>query len=423
MARPIPLIRGLALAATASLALAACGGNGTEEPAEPGGGAPAVDVKEGNGELVIGELLPDTGSLAFLGPPMVAGSQLAVKEINEAGGVLGKDVVREHGDSGDTESNIAGTATDALLARDADVILGAASSSVSLSVIDKIVGRDTLMISPANTSDQFTTYDDKGLYFRTAPPDKLQGRVLGDLVVSDGNASTCIMALQDAYGTGLADNTEKAIKDAGGEVPEKIIYDPKAAEFSAEVSKVKAAGCQGIVLIGFEESKKIFAELIKQGMPTPKFKWYLVDGNTSNYGDELKKGTLEGAKSTFPSAEVKKEFQDRLKEVDPKLRDFLYAPESYDAAMVVALAAEAAKNDSGTGVASKLQEVTSGGEKCTSFADCKKLLEDGQDIDYDGVSGPIEFNDVGDPAEATIAINEFSPGNTYEAVEFRTGKI
>lgn len=422
MARPIPLIRGLALAATASLALAACGGNGTEEPAEPGG-APPVDVKKGNGTLVIGELLPDTGSLAFLGPPMVAGSQLAVNEINEAGGVLGKDVTREHGDSGDTESNIAGTATDALLSRDADVILGAASSSVSLSVIDKIVGRDTLMISPANTSDQFTTYDDKGLYFRTAPPDKLQGRVLGDLVVSDGNASTCIMALQDAYGTGLADNTEKAIKDAGGEVPEKIIYDPKAAEFSAEVSKVKAAGCQAIVLIGFEESKKIFAELIKQGMPTPKFKWYLVDGNTSNYGDELKKGTLEGAKSTFPSAEVKKEFQDRLKEVDPKLRDFLYAPESYDAAIVVALAAEAAENDSGTGVASKLQDVTSGGEKCTSYADCKKLLEDGQDIDYDGVSGPIEFNDAGDPAEATIAINEFSPGNTYEAIEFRTGKI
>ncbi|MGH3516147.1 MAG: ABC transporter substrate-binding protein [Haloechinothrix sp.] len=422
MARSLPLLRGIAVAATAGIVLAACGeGDNGAEPEAPA--APQIEVKEGDGVLTIGSLLPDTGSLAFLGPPMLAGVDLAVEDINEAGGVLGKDVVREHADSGDTESNIAGASTDSLLAQKADVILGAASSSVSLSVIDKIIGRDVAMISPANTSDQFTTYEDEGLYFRTAPPDKLQGRVLGDLVVSDGNAATCILALQDAYGTGLADNTETAIQDAGGEVVEKIIYDPKAAEFSAEVSQVKAAGCQGIVIIGFAESTKIFAELIKQGMPAPEFNWYLVDGNTNNYGDDLPEGTLEGAKATFPSAEVKPDFEERLTEINEDVRVTLYGPESYDAAILVALAAIAAGNDSGTAIASKLQEVSSGGEKCTTFADCKELLEEGTDIDYDGISGPIEFNEAGDPAEATIAINEFGADNNYEAIEYRSGKI
>lgn len=420
MARSISLLRGIALAAATSLALAACGGD-TEEP--PKDEAPKVDVKPGDGVLTIGSLLPDTGSLAFLGPPMQAGVDLAIQDINEAGGVLGKDVASEHADSGDTESNIAGTGTDGLLARKTDVVLGAASSSVSLSVIDKIVGKGVTMFSPANTSDQFTTYDDKGLYFRTAPPDKLQGRVHGDLIVGDGNTSVCILALQDAYGTGLADHVENSVKEAGGEVPEKIIYDPKAAEFSAEVAKVKAANCDAISLITFEEGTKIFAELEKQGMSAKTKKWYLVDGNCNNYGKDLPSGTLEGAKCTFPSAEVKPDFEKRLMEINKQVKLSLYGPESYDAVILSALAAEAAKNDSGTAVASKLIEVSSGGEKCTSYADCKKLLDEGKDIDYDGIGGPIEFTEAGDPGEATIAINEYGADNNFKPIDYRSGKI
>ena len=63
--------------------------------------------------------------------------------------------------------------------------------------------------------------------------------------------------------------------------------------------------------------------------------------------------------------------------------------------MLVALAAQAAGDDSGASIASKMQEVSAGGEKCTSFKDCVALLKAGKDIDYDGVSGPVEFNDEG----------------------------
>ena len=131
-----------------------------------------------DGVLKVGTILPETGDLAFLGPPEFAGAQLAINEINDAGGVLGADVEYSPGDSGDTNTDIANQTTDRLLSEGVDVIVGAASSGVSFTVIDKITGANVIQFSPANTSPDFTDYDDNGLYFRTAPSDVLQGRVL-----------------------------------------------------------------------------------------------------------------------------------------------------------------------------------------------------------------------------------------------------
>lgn len=430
MIRIAPFGRVLAVAAAASLALTACGGGeDSAAPAEssaPAASSSAPAAAQGDGTLTIGTLLPSTGSLAFLGPPEFAGVKLAVKEINEAGGVLGKPVVQIDTDSGDTSTNIASQSVDKLLQQKADAIIGAASSSVSLSVIDKITGAGVVQFSPANTSDQFTTYNDKGLYFRTAPPDVLQGRVLGDLIVADGSDTVAILALQDAYGTGLADNTQKAVEASGGQVVEKVIYDPKAAEFSADVAKIKAANPKAIALIGFDETKKIVPELVKQGLTTDKVKLYFVDGNLANYGtgnDGFPKGTLKGAKGTLPGAAAPEDFQKRMKEVDPDLKDFSYGPESYDAANLIALAAVAANSDAGPDIAAKLREVSTGGEKCNDFKSCNELLKQGKDIDYDGVSGPIEFNEAGDPSEATIGIYQYGDDNTYKNVTYSSGKI
>ncbi|MFG1695626.1 ABC transporter substrate-binding protein [Nonomuraea sp. NPDC049309] len=428
MIRIAPVGRALAVVAATSLALTACGGGGdtatqTSESAAPASSAPAA---KGDGTLTIGTLLPQTGSLAFLGPPEFAGVDLAVKEINEAGGVLGKPVVKHDTDSGDTTTNIASQSVDKLLAQNADAIIGAASSSVSESVIDKITGAGVVHFSPANTSDKFTTINDHGLYFRTAPPDKLQGRVLGDLIISDGNDTVGILAMQDSYGTGLADQVQKTVTDGGGEVVERVDYDPKAADFSADVAKIKAKNPKGIVLIGFEETSKVIQELVKQGLPASKHKWYMVDGNMSNTNYvKMPKGTLKGVKGTFPGAAAPDAFREKLLAVNPKLEDFTYAPESYDAANLIALAAEAAKSDAGPDIAAKLAEVSKGGEKCSNFKECVDLLKAGKDIDYEGVSGPVEFNDAGDPAVATIGIYQYGDDNKYpaKALEYRTGNI
>lgn len=426
MIRPTPLWRSVAVLGVAGLLLTACGGNdkaSTTDKPKASGSNSAAPAAKGDGTLKIGTLLPQTGSLAFLGPPEFAGVDLAVKDINDAGGVNGKQVEKVDSDSGDTSTDTASQSVDRLLSNNVDAIVGAASSSVSLSVIDKITGNGVLEISPANTSDELTNYADKGLYFRTAPPDVLQGRVLGDLMLADGNSTVGILALQDSYGTGLADNAQKAVEAGGGQVVEKVIYDPKAASFATEVGKIKAADPEAIAVIAFDETKKIIPELVKQGIGPANKKIYFVDGNLAGYDKDFPKGTLTGVKGTLPGVVADDSFKQRLMTVAPKLTEFAYSPEAYDATILVALAATAAKDDSGASIASKMQDVSAGGEKCTAFKDCVDLLKQGKDIDYDGVSGPIEFNDKGDPSKASIGIYKYGADNTYTFVEAKNGEI
>lgn len=224
------------------------------------------NIPDGDGTLVVGTLLPQSGDLAFLGPPEFAGVDLAVKEINEAGGVLGNNVKQVKADSGDGTPNIAPSETSKLLRGNADVIIGAASSSVSLSVIDQITNAGVVQISPANTSTAFDEYADNGLYFRTAPSDVLQGSVLANTILSDGYDNVAILARQDSYGEALADNLEKFFTESGGTVVAKTLYDPNAANYSAEVSDLAAQDPDAIVVISFDETKKIIPEMIKAGI-------------------------------------------------------------------------------------------------------------------------------------------------------------
>ncbi|HEU0214560.1 MAG TPA: ABC transporter substrate-binding protein [Jiangellaceae bacterium] len=425
MIRTTRLWRSIAVVGVASLALAACGGDDDDDGTAAGDDeSPAVE-QTGDGELVLGTLLPQTGSLAFLGPPEFAGVDLAVEEINAAGGVLGQDVVVNHTDSGDTSTDIASQSVDSLLSQNVDAIIGAASSGVTATVIDAVVQSGTVMFSPANTSPDFTDYPDDGFYFRTAPSDVLQGRVMGDLVISDGHANVGIMALQDPYGEGLAENVTISVEEGGGTIAggEAIIYDPNAANYATEVTQMAANDPDAIVLIGFAETLTIIPELVAQGIGPQDVPLYFVDGNLSNYGDQLPAGTLDGNKGTLPGAETTEDFQARALEIDPALEDFSYAPESYDAAILIALAAVAAEDDGAESIASRLVDISKEGTKCTTFEECVGLLEDGEDIDYDGASGPIEFSDVGDPTQATIGIYQYGPDNTYTNVEYREGQL
>ena len=224
------------------------------------------DIPKGDGTLTVGTLLPQSGDLAFLGPPEFAGVDLAVKDINEAGGVNGKPVKQIKADSGDGTPNIAPSEADKLLRGGADVIVGAASSSVSLSVIDRITAAGVAQVSPANTSTAFDTYADNGLYFRTAPSDVLQGQVMASTLIGDGKQNVAILARQDSYGEALADNVKNFFEQAGGTVVSFQLYDPNAATFSAEVQKIASEDPDAIVLISFDETKKIVPELIKAGL-------------------------------------------------------------------------------------------------------------------------------------------------------------
>ncbi|MCH8984484.1 MAG: ABC transporter substrate-binding protein [Acidobacteria bacterium] len=382
--------------------------------------AAAVDSEcaGGDGVLTIGTLLPVTGDLAFLGPPEVAGARLALEDINAAGGVLGVDMVLHEGDSGDTNQDIANPEVDRLIALDADAIIGAASSAVSKLVIDKITTNNIIHFSPANTSPDFTTYDDNGMYFRTAPSDLLQGKVLADQVAGQGNETVAVLYRQESYGQGLADAFKENFEAAGGTVEPFTAYAVDTENFDAEVDAMVAAGTDAVVVIGFAESANILTTMNERGIgPLSDTNVWGVDGNIGGIGAELADpGIIAGMKGTEPSVDLSSitDFTDRL---DAAYEGgvggvFAYGAETYDAIVIVALAAITAGCDDPVEVAAQINGVTKDGVKCTDFAACADLLGGNEDIDYDGQGGPYEFVDAGEPAAASFRIATYDGGDT-----------
>ncbi len=413
-------VRPLALVSAMTVTLAACAAEttttaGGEETTSTTAGTVPEPGASIDGTLTIGTLLPITGDLAFLGPPEVAGARLAVDDINAAGGVLGTDVVLVEGDSGDTNVDIANPETDRLLAEGADAIVGAASSAVSKLVIDKITGAGIIHFSPANTSPDFTTYDDGGLFFRTAPSDLLQGSVLADQVIAQGNETAAVIYRQESYGQGLAESFQAAFEEAGGSVVEYIGYAVDTENFDADVDRIAAADPDAIVVIGFAESANILTTMHERGVgPADKNVWG-VDGNIGGIGAELADpGIISGMRGTEPGVELAADFRTRLDGAyEGGLNEvYAYGAETYDAVIIIALAAEVAGTDDPVAVAAEINDVTRGGTKCTTFAECVELVQAGEDIDYDGVGGPYEFVDAGEPAAASYRIATYDGGET-----------
>ncbi len=238
--------------------------------------------REGDGVLKIGSIMPETGSLAFLGAPEFAGLEYAIAEINAAGGVLGKPVEYSKGDSGDTSTDTATVTATRLLGEGVDAMVGPASSGVALTIIDQISAAGVTLFSPANTSPALSTYDDKGLYFRNAPPDGLQGAIVANLVLEDGAATAYILNLDDSYGNGIADVVAAVLEASGVTVLGQKAYDPTAASFDAEVDEIVAADPDAIILISFDEGSRILRTAVEKGIgPTVKA-YYGTDGNMGN---------------------------------------------------------------------------------------------------------------------------------------------
>ncbi len=403
----------LTAGAVTVLALAACstgGGNGG------GGGG-----EEASGDTFhVGTILPQTGSLAFLGPPEFAGVDLAVADLEEAG--FEWEIEQTQTDSGDGANPDVGTqSAGELVDAGVDIAIGAASSGVSFNFIDQFVDAGIVQMSPANTSPDFTDYPDDGYYWRTAPSDVLQGRVLGNLMVNNGAANVAFLYLNDAYGIGLQENAQTAIESAGGQVVASVSYNPGDTNFSSQVSELLAASPDAIGVLAFEETANIIPELVTtQGYPSNQV--YFVDGNLSN-SYEFPEGTLEGTLGTLPGNPADDTFRDRLLEIDPDLDDFSYAPESYDAVILAGLAAAQGGSPDADTIRDNLQAVSEGGTKCTDVAECLELIADGEDIDYDGASGPIEFDENGDPTEAYIGIYQYGADNRYTLLNTEFGSL
>jgi ABC-type branched-subunit amino acid transport system substrate-binding protein len=243
----------------------------TEQPARP----PVPGNNKNTGApLVLGGLLPISGGLEFAYPPMIAGARLALKEINDAGGVLGQPVVWKDGNDF-TDPTKALTTVAKHKADGVHVIIGPSGSAISLKVLPEVVKGGMILFSPSATAAALSNVEDSGMYFRTAPSDILQARALADVMLRDGVKKICLIAIDDAYGDGLMADVQKELTAAGVSASQIKVFQYEVGEDSmiAKPDQITDIARQvngfepdGVLVIGFEESAEVIKGLAKAGM-------------------------------------------------------------------------------------------------------------------------------------------------------------
>lgn len=382
--------------------------------------APPAALLEG--QLTIGYVLPQTGGLASIFEALVKPIEMAVAEID----AIGDTTIRLIPSDSGTDPQVATVAVDQMLNDEVDAIIGPAATGVSLSVIDRITGSETPMCSPSNTGAIFTTYDDGGYYFRTAPPDNLQGQVHADLITENGATSVAIAYRADEYGLGLAEAIRDALEANGVSVVEFIEYDKDATSFDAEAARIAAAGVDAVSIITFAEGAAFMQALIEAGAGPADIAVYVADGFkdtvTAADVDPANPAVLDGVKGTYPSLAPpsgEATFPARFEAFAPGTPT-IFSSHSYDCFMATVLAAESAGSTDSKDIAAAFNDVTRGGEKCSSYETCHALLMEGKDIDYDGASGPLDFVDAGEPGAGTydkFTYDATGTPNTDETVD------
>lgn len=401
-------ITATAMVAAAVMALAGCGSSGTADSAASGSSGSAK-----SDTFMAAGLFPLTGSMAYLGPANIATMKLAQKDINAAGGVLGKDIEITSADTSDADHADQNTSSaQSVLAKNPSVVVGPPSSSVVKNTYKQVTSAKVPMISSGATSTAFSGLSD--YFFRTIPPDTVQGAVLGQIVAQDGVQKLAIAVFNDEYGTGLRDTIAKTASEAGVNIVygEKDTFDPTETNFSSIATAIKASNPDATLVIAFDQTKPLLKALASAGVNTKKL--YFVDGNTSDYSSELDAGLLEGSKGTIPGVNPSDDFVKRLESTGVDLKNTTtYGAETYDGIILAALAAQKGGSADGKTIQANMAAVSGStkGEKCDSYKACVALLKDGKEIQYKGQTSIGAFNDAHDPSSASIGVYKYDADN------------
>ncbi len=411
---------GLALAAAVTatalaLGVAACGDDDDGDSAGGGGGGGQID-------LTIGNLVPLTGDLAPYGAAGEKAGDLAFQQIQAAIKKAGADqtveLVTEDGAS-DDQGGV--QAARKLIADGATCISGDYASTATVSVARSVtIPEGVLLISPASTADALSDLDDDGLFARTAPPDGLQGKALADRMEQElgglQGKTINIGARNDLYGTGFADSLEAELEERGATVAEKVVYDPEQPSYNSEAGQLTSGNPDNFVIIDFPETfAKLGPALARTGNWEPS-QTFITDGLSSTdlaelLGPEATEGMLGTAPGAF-SGEAPDAF-DALYEKAPGPKRNLFDSTTFDDVILCYLAAVAAGSSEGDAMAEAIVDVTApGGEKYTfeQLPKAIEALEDGKDIDYEGASGPVDWDENGDLSRYIYDISEFKGG-------------
>jgi ABC-type branched-subunit amino acid transport system substrate-binding protein len=404
-----------ALFAVFALVAVACGDDGDDKATEE----TTAEAKPATDRLVIGSLRAETGSLAPLGPPVIQGTNLAVEDVNAAGGVLGQQVELLTGDEGDDAARVS-ESLNRMLGEGANAIVGAMASGQTQEIIQTLSDERIPECSPSNTSTVFGEQRNANFYFRTVPPDAAVAPVFADKILADGRTNIAVVARQDDYGETLLQETAGALQSRGATVAAQVTYDPDATTFDSEVEEITAASPDAVVVISFAEGGPLVSGLLEAGLTPPQL--YGADGIFDpKFGDEVdpdNPNVIDGMVMIGASGGT--DFNARLNEALPgnEKGNFIYGGQAYDCAVLLGLAAEAAGSVSGPDVIAQIEAVSAGGTDCPTFAECKALLAQGQDIRYIGASGPwniVREQGSGDPTVGRYAI-AVARGGTLEVI-------
>ena len=401
-------ITATAMVAAAVMALAGCGSSNSSSSSSSSASTSGTKTSK----FVLGGLWPETGSLAYLAPPELAAEKLAVKDINDAGGVLGNKITTVDADTSDADHADQNTsAAQSVLSKNPSFIIGPASSSVVKNTYKSITSQNIPMLSMGATSAGFSGLSD--YFFRTVAPDTVQGAVMGNLIAQDGVQKLAIAVFNDEYGTGLRDTIAKTASEAGVNIVygEKDTFDPTETNFSSIATAIKASNPDATLVIAFDQTVPLVKELAAQGLDTHKL--YMTDGNTVDHSADFDAGLLKGSTGTIPGAHPTEEFQKNVKSFNAKITDFTYTAETYDAIVLAALAAQKGGATDGTTVQKNLMAVSGStkGKECDSYKACLALLKDGKEIQYKGQTSIGAFNDAHDPSSASIGVYKYDADN------------
>lgn len=407
----------IAGAATAlSLGVAACG----DDDSSTTGGGDTSGTLDG---LTVGALIPQTGDLSIFAPAGEKAAKLAVEQANAALKSAGSsaEVTLTVGDT-ETKPQATVQAANKLASDGASCFAGAWASADTIPAGQSVAAKQQIpLISPASTSPEITDLPDDGYVFRTAPSDALQGQVLADAVgeTFGTDATISVAARNDAYGEGIATQFSEAYTANGGSVNGPVLYDPEASSYDSEAAEIVANKPDGYVIIDFEDPYgKVGAALVRTG-EFDATKLYTADGLAfDKIPDTIPSDALDGANGTRPAtpegSDVASAFNTLYADssLSPKERNTFDA-QNFDAVSLCVLAAVAAGSSDGADIQAQIQDVASApGDKYdyTNMADAITALQNGDDIDFDGVSGPLDLDDNGDPTVATYEVFNYDGG-------------
>jgi branched-chain amino acid transport system substrate-binding protein len=400
---------GFAVALLAAAALLA----GCSAPAMPTPAPTPTATPIGDGVLRIGTLFPSTGATAFIGAPQLDAVKVAVADINAAGGVNGKPVVLLSDDSGDATTQTAEASLADLVKKGADVIIGPSSSVLAQRLLTAAAAAQVALISPSATYPQLSTLDTQNVFFRTIPSTSLQGVALGTLLPSKKLLKVALVSSSDEIGQSIVSTLHDALTAHGGSLVANVALTASTAPADV-VAQLKKATPDAVVLDTPDngtQTKALITALVSGGFGGAKL--WLTSQNLADYSQALPAGQLNGAGGILEGADSDAAFQAKLKAVDSGIASFQYAPEAYDATILVALAATLAHDDAGIRVQAHLRSASVGGIKCTSYAECLDVLVTEPAIDYDGLSGSVNLDASGDPTSATYGVFTYTADNKY----------